>query len=355
MENLGKLIASLSSALRQGKGAPDFWGLVRRLEQSNPSKPRIGYGKHPTEENLRFGQAPFLHFPSSDIAEIIEGKLPGIDATIITYFFGFLGVNGPMPLEFTNYVFQRSHNQYDHTWRRFLDIIHHRMLTFYYRAFAMYQQSICFDRPGDDPIGNCIKSLVGQPPNLGSDLPQERIALTFAHHFGFSIKNQASLENMLRSLFRFNLEVKEFSLAAYDIPANSYAILGNPKTTVLGVNLQIGRTYYSVTQRFEIWIGPIDFNAYQIFMSGLTGFDLLTQTVNLYLDRPLDYHIGFKLLSKSIPTARLGFDWDQGYDAAQLGYSCWIGRLQEEQVILTIDASRINRKRHRESFKEKET
>lgn len=353
MENLRKLIKSLSNHLKQGKYEPDFWGLVRLLEHSNPDLPRLGYGKLPTEENIRFGQVPYLNFPSTDIAEIFEGKTPGVDATIITYFFGLLGVNGPMPLEFTNYIFQRSHNHYDHTWRRFLDIIHHRMLTFYYRAFAMHQQSICFDRPKEDPIASSIKSLTGLPPDsLGYDAAQSKIVLAFAHHFGF-MKNRSSLEDMLRRLFGFNLEVKQFSPADYDIPDDSHAVLVNPKTTTLGVNMQIGRTYYSVTQRFEICIGPIDFNTYQIFMSGLSGFELLAETVNLYLDRPLDYHIGFKLLSKSIPAGRLGFDWEQGFDAAQLGYTCWIGILQEEQVILTIDASRINRKRHRESFKER--
>jgi type VI secretion system protein ImpH len=350
MENLGKLIKSLSNHLRQGKYAPDFWGLVRLLENSKPDLPRLGHGKLPAEENIRFGQVPYLNFPSTDIAEIFEGKIPGVDATVITYFFGLLGVNGPMPLEFTHYVFQRSHNQYDHTWRRFLDIIHHRMLIFYYRAFAMHQQSICFDRPQEDPITNSIKSLAGLPLDMGYDAAQSKITLAFAHHFGF-IKNRASLEDILRRLFGFKLEVNEFSPVVYDIPSDSYAVLGNPKTTSLGVNLQIGRTYYSVTQRFEICIGPIDFNAYQVFMSGLSGFELLVQTVKLYLTRPLDYHIEFKLLSSSIPGARLGFDWEQDFDAAQLGYSCWIGRLQEEQVSLTIDASRINRKKHSASFK----
>jgi type VI secretion system protein ImpH len=147
MENLRRLTKTWAQNLRSGISVPDFWGFVRKLEKSDPSRPRLGYAKHPSEEIIRFGQMPYLYFPPSDIAEIFEGKKTGVVALVFTYFLGLLGVNGPMPLEFTHYVYQRSYNHYDQTWRRFLDIIHHRMHVFYYRAFAQNEQSISFDRP----------------------------------------------------------------------------------------------------------------------------------------------------------------------------------------------------------------
>jgi type VI secretion system protein ImpH len=163
--NIRKLVKSRAMYLRQGVYAPDFWGFVRRLENSNPELPRLGYARHPSLENIRFGQAPFLGFPSADIAEIVEGK-GNIDAAIFTYFFGLLGVNGPMPLEFTNYVYQRSRNHYDHTWRRFLDIINHRFTVFFYRAFSQNEQAISFDRVENDAIASIVKSFAGLPPKL---------------------------------------------------------------------------------------------------------------------------------------------------------------------------------------------
>ncbi|MDR3201173.1 MAG: type VI secretion system baseplate subunit TssG, partial [Spirochaetales bacterium] len=120
MENIRNTVRKASVKLRNGIHAPDFWGFVRKLENANGDKPRLGHAKNPSEENVRFGQTPFLNFPPTDIAEIIEGgRRVGVDATIIVYFFGLLGVNGPMPLEFTNYIFRRSHNYFDNTWRRF--------------------------------------------------------------------------------------------------------------------------------------------------------------------------------------------------------------------------------------------
>ena len=344
-----RLVRALSNNLRRGISAPDFWGFVRRLEKSGKG-PRLGYARRPSEENVRFGQVPFLHFPGTDIAQIIEGK-GSVDATIITYFFGLLGVNGPMPLEFTSYVLRRSYNHFDNSWRRFLDIIHHRMHTFYYRAFAQNRQSISFDRPADDPIAGIVKSLTGLPPDTRYDRKQERLALAFARHLSFALKNRSGLEDMLRVLLKTDLEVKDFIVASYDIPVENRAVLGNRGTATLGLNLQIGRTYLSCTHKFEIRIGPVDFDYYQRLMSGLTGFDVLTQAVNLYLERPLDYGIQFVLLSRTIPAARLGFDWEEtGQDAAQLGYSCWLGKLPGETVALNINAFLLNQNRHCESY-----
>jgi type VI secretion system protein ImpH len=350
MENVRNSIRKASQRLRNGIGAPDFWGFVRKLENANTSKPRLGYGKNPGEENVRFGQAPYLNFPSTDIAEIIEGgRRASVDAVIIVYFFGLLGVNGPMPLEFTNYVFRRSHNYFDNTWRRFLDIIHHRFLSFYYRAYSANQQAISFDRKDEDPISDIIRSLTGLPPDRGFTERRERIALNSAQHFSLLVKNRWGLEDLLRRTFKLESEVREFIPTSYDIPPENYAILGREQNSRLGVNLQIGRTCISITGKFEIRIGPLAFEDYLKFMSGRNGFALLREAVNLYLDRPLDYSVVFSVLCETIPLAQLGFDLEKArWDPPQLGYTCWIGNPDERVVTLTIAAARLDRKKHKE-------
>jgi type VI secretion system protein ImpH len=348
MENLRRLIRSWSHSLRQGIAAPDFWGFVRKLEKNNPGKPRLGRAKHPGDENIRFGQTPHLYFPPTDIAEITEGKRVGLDAVMFTYFFGLLGVNGPMPLEFTHYVQQRSYSHFDHTWRRFLDIIHHRMHVFYYRAFAQNEQSISFDRPGEDPVRELIKGLAGLPPDMGFDPVQEAIVLFRAEDFSFTARNRSGLEHILGRMLKAAVKVRDFVAAPYDLKAEDYAALGNPKTAVLGLNLQIGRSCLCVTRRFEIAIGPIDFSGYQVLMTPSGGFELLQQAVSLYLDRPLDYGFVIQLERDTVPPARLGFDWTQANaDAAQLGYTCWLGAPGRE-LELSIDASRFTRLRRGE-------
>jgi type VI secretion system protein ImpH len=345
MENIRKLVKTHSNNLLKKVSAPDFWGLVRKLENSGGEKPRLGYAKNLADENVRFGQVPFLYLPASDIAQITEGKKEGIDAVIFTYFLGLLGINGPMPLEFTNYIYQRSFNHFDHTWRRFLDIIHHRMHILYYRAFAQNEQSISFDRPGDDKIRNIIKSLSGQPPNTNyENAGNEKMTLSYSHIFSFTARNREGLEKLMRRMLKTNVKVKDFVIAAYDIDPEDYAQLGNQKTALLGVNLQIGRTYLSATRKFEIEIGPIDSRAYQIlFAKPDAVLDTLLQAVRLYLDRPLDYEIVARIGKGIVPPARLGSGGENS-SATQLRYFCWIGNTDRE-LELRIDASKFTKRR----------
>jgi type VI secretion system protein ImpH len=320
------------------------------MEKNNASKPRLGYAKHPSEENIRFGQVPYLSFPASDIAEITEGKRAGVDALMFTYFFGLLGVNGPMPLEFTNYVHQRSYSHYDQTWRRFLDIIHHRMHVFYYRAYVQNEQSISFDRPEDDPVRSIIRSLTALPPEM-ADPVSENIALSYAENFSFMTRNRSGLENILCRMLKTAVKVKDFITAPYDLAPEDYAVLGNPKTVALGVSLQIGRSCLCATRRFEIEIGPIGYDMYQVLMTPASGFEVLRRTINLYLDRPLDYVFVIHLAG-GIPPARLGFDWTQANaDAAQLGYTCRLGN-PDRELELRIGASRFNRRISEETIQE---
>ncbi|MDR2096670.1 MAG: type VI secretion system baseplate subunit TssG [Treponema sp.] len=344
MEDIRRLIRNLSDNLHEGKAAPDFWGLVRKLDKSRPDLPRVGRAKRPMEENIRFGQIPSLSFPPSDIAEIAEGG-GNIDAAIMVYFFGLLGANGPMPHDFTSYIFQRSHNYNDNTWRRFLDIIHHRMLTLYYRAFSINQQAISFDFSADDAITDIIKSLLGMPPDVEIDEKIACIPPAHASNFGFMVKNEAGLEDILYRMFKIDLEVKGFITASYDMPPESYAILGNPKTAVLGRNIQIGRQYVSAAHKFEIRVGPIHFDVYKGLMPGTRGFELLTDTINLYLDRPLEYDLIVKFKSATIPKLQLGSS------TIRLGYCTWVGSFVTDEIVLTIKASRLCRVRHSESYK----
>ena len=60
--------------------------------------------------------------------------------------FGLLGPNGPLPIHITEYVRHRLRHAGDPTLSRFLDLLHHRFLALFYRAWAQAQPHVNRDR-----------------------------------------------------------------------------------------------------------------------------------------------------------------------------------------------------------------
>ena len=54
-------------------------------------------------------------------------------------FFGLFGANGPLPLHLTEYAYGRQLQAGDPSFARFADIIHHRFLGLFHRAWAQAQ------------------------------------------------------------------------------------------------------------------------------------------------------------------------------------------------------------------------
>ncbi|MDR2952893.1 MAG: type VI secretion system baseplate subunit TssG, partial [Treponema sp.] len=159
--------------------------------------------------------------------------------------------------------------------------------------------------------------------------------------FSFLAKNRWGLESLLRGLFKFPLEIRDYIPSFRDIPPDGRAVLGK-KNATLGLDTQIGRTYTSITGKFEIRIGPLSFEEYRSFISGRSGSRLLIEAVALYLDRPLDYSMLFFIQWHTIPLAQLGFDLEEArWDAPRLGYTCWIGNPEDKLTALSIEASRF--------------
>jgi type VI secretion system protein ImpH len=328
----------------------DFRGVVRSLEQlarqQTRMQPRLGYAKRPAEENVRFSQPPHLFFPPSDIAQVADGTRPGVDADIAVYFLGLLGPSGPMPLEFTNYILQRSRTARDTTWEKFLDIIHHRFLTLFYRASVQNEQAVSFDRADSDPISSIVKALAGFTPLLRLEDRRDMLALSFARHYGSATKTREGLEDILRRFLNLPLEVHDFIPAQYEIPEDARAVLGQRSNSTLGVDMQIGRHYTSITKKFDIVIGPVSFFVYREYIAQMQGLKIINEAVRMFLDRPLDYTVTFVVKSLTIPLMRLGYDEDDNemmLEAAQLGYTCWLGNVYSEEVETKIEAKRFRR------------
>ena len=129
----------------------DFFYVLRRLEATHPHRPRLGVAARPADEPIRLGQEPLLDFAPA----ALSGVRPARDArppVIEVRFLGLLGPNGPLPLHLTEYARDRMLHHGDTTFARFLDLINHRFLLLFYRAWAQAQPVTNLDRRDDDRL-----------------------------------------------------------------------------------------------------------------------------------------------------------------------------------------------------------
>ena len=337
MEPARKISRFYAKQLRSGKQDPDFFEFIRRLEQIS-GRHTIGRSSAFQQEPVRFGQMPYLHFPQTSIAEISERER----LLIFVYFMGLTGCNGPLPLEFTNYAFQRSHNYYDFTVRRFHDIINHRFIGLFYRAWKAGEQAVELDLDGGGLITDILRFLSGDSCR-GSELPPHMDAY-WCGIFGNRVKSRAGLEELLNGYFKLPIRIIDQVVFCADIPERCRCLLGKRSTAVLGQTLQLGSRFYSRTRKFIVEIGPVSFEACRFVLPGSQEFNDFTMIVCRYLDRPLEYDLKFILESGTVPHPKL-----DGH--RQLGRDLWLpGSHPGKYVVLVIGASRLMEKKKKKSY-----
>ncbi|WP_409071534.1 type VI secretion system baseplate subunit TssG, partial [Klebsiella pneumoniae] len=127
----------------------DFFQALRRIECESPQLPRLGHSVRLADDPLRLGQKPDCTFAPSTLASVSQAGTAAV-ARPDQFFVGRTGPNGPLPLHLTEYARERQRNVNDATFKRFMDVCPHRLLTLFYRAWAEARPEISHDRIDDD-------------------------------------------------------------------------------------------------------------------------------------------------------------------------------------------------------------
>ncbi|RMH10691.1 MAG: type VI secretion system baseplate subunit TssG [Planctomycetota bacterium] len=301
----------------------DFFQAVRRLDCARTSGEPIGLSTRLGMDPVRFGQNVSMAFAPSTIASVEQGT-GGRAHRFKVNFMGLLGPNGPMPLHLTEYVYEREHNFHDGTLANFLDIFHHRMISLFYRAWAVNQPTASFDRAAVDPLSDRIGTYVASMAGLGSPALRERDRvndLAKLHYIGrlaFQAKNAEGLEAIISDFFRVPARVIEFVGHWMDLPADSRCKLGDsPRTGSLGATAVVGSTIWEVQQKFRIRIGPVGLQAYQRFLPTGQSFGRLVDWVRNYVGFEYRWDAQLVLDRREVPDTRLG-------SSGRLGWTTWL-------------------------------
>src|SRR6202022_596136 len=195
----------------------NFFQAVRRLEAEYRAWPRVGYSVRLDEDFLRFCQVPSLSFPPSSLESVKEAE--GAIRMFVN-FLGMFGPNGPLPQHLTDFARDRYRNAHDRTLVRFMDIFHHRMLSFFYRAWAINQKSADFDRPDKSRFANYYGALfgIGMPGLRERDSVPDWAKIHFSGRLTAHARNAEGLEAILQDYFEIPTAIEEFAGFWMEIP-----------------------------------------------------------------------------------------------------------------------------------------
>lgn len=297
----------------------DFFQAVRRMECAYRDLPRMGEGRRPREDPVRFSQEPSLAFsPCTVAAYVRRGEGPA--ARLFVNFAGLLGPNGPLPLHLTAYARDRERNHGDATFARFLDMFNHRMVALFYRAWASTQQAVSHDRREGDRFTRYYLSLfgLGMPSLRDRDAVADVAKVHYSGRLVCRTRHAEGLQAILQDYFRLPVVIRQFMGQWLDLPDGCKCRLGeSPDTGLLGRTTIVGSRFWECQQTFRIRMGPMTFLEFERLLPGGDSLRRLVDWVRNYTGDELRWDAQLVLKAEEVPRIELG-------RGGRLGWTTWL-------------------------------
>jgi type VI secretion system protein ImpH len=297
----------------------DFFAAVRRLQCGSPNLPRVGHSWSPAQDPVRFAQSPFLDFAAATL-ESVQRKDPSRALVLYSRHFGLLGPNGPLPLCYTEYARERILHHGDPTFAAFCNIFHHRLLSFFFRAWADAQKTVDFDRPSDQHYTEFVASLIGLGMDslLKRESVPDRAKLYFAGRLAQQTRNAEGLEAIVREFFGLRTELQTFVRRWLKLPAESVCKLGVcPETGTLGASAILGLRFWTCQLHFRLRLGPLSLPEYERMLPTGKSFSRLRDWVRQYAGEHYSWDVQLVLARSEVPVIQIG-------RAGLLGWTTWL-------------------------------
>ncbi|AZO71113.1 MULTISPECIES: type VI secretion system baseplate subunit TssG [unclassified Mesorhizobium] len=305
----------------------DFFELLRRLEQRGGL---FGYSGQANREPARLGQQVRLSFSARDVVKFQEAgeKAP---ARVTVANLGLLGPEGPMPLHLTRWVLDRLSQRWftgadaeqtsDTTFVDFVNILQHRMIALYYRAWADAHPAVQIERS----VGGRVRAMLEAMSGIGlpgtQDPELDAVRLRQAGSLANQVDGAERLTLLLATAFKVPVEIKEFVASWITIPAALQSRIGKAYAA-LGRGATIGPRVFSRQSRIELRIGPLGLDDFKSFLPGERRLALFKKAVRDMIGETLDVDLRIVLAREAVPPPKIG--------TVQLGRTSWLARPAEK-------------------------
>lgn len=340
---------ALLDRLRQRACEFDFFQAVWLLERYCAGPTVVGQRGPVADERLRLRPDLSLAFPATDLRRMIAGKQPETGHPLYVLevaFLGLYGVSTPLPLHYAVEVL-RGAAGVGADWpepgratspvRDVLDVVHHRALSLFYRAWLKYRYERMFAAPQRDVITEYLRLLIGCPGTYDEatlGVPPIRL-LRYA---GVLTQRPRSAMTLAGLLFDYwgdiPVQVEQFIGQWVPLDPADVTRLGAANSQ-LGVSVTVGDQVYDLGGAFNIRVGPVDWETYLTFVPGGVRFRQTRALTRLYCCDPLAFTFQVTLRPGAVPETQLTLDDRAGC----LGLTSWVRTADLGETSVTFTAT----------------
>ena len=297
-----------------------FFELLRRLERDGA---RFGRSGGPSREPARLGQRARLTFGTRDIA----GFHPGAPLKVDVEVLGLLGPEGALPLHITRWIMGRMSDRWftdgsdaasDTTFLDFCNLLQHRMMALYWRAWADARPEVQIEHDAAGRVRALVEALAGVAlPGTRPKRPdtQTRLKMRHATSLGRQVYSVERLTAYLGDVLAAPVNLVEFLGAWTEIPARLQSRLGHAHAQ-LGRSAVIGGRSFQRQTLVELRVGPLPLARFAEFLADPALTARLRHAIRHAMGREMEFNLRLVLAREDIPDARLG--------QCQLGRTTWL-------------------------------
>ncbi len=359
-------------------GEPDsfeFFQAVRLLEifarkdeqsGSHVANKPIGFDHPAALEAIRFQLHQSLAFPEKEIIKLDShastfNNQERLQFLLSVSLFGLTGSSGVLPYHYTELILQRYRFK-DFSLGNFLDLFNHRSLAIYYRAankyrFNTYVEQQVLEKPNNtqvqetgfsqtDLFTDTLRSLAGLNTQQGlHGLPElsDQI-LKYTAYFIQKPRSATALQRMLADYFQLPVTVAPFAAQWQTIIPDMRTRLpgkGMPlgQNSRLGCDAMLGHKIWSAQSKFNIHIGPLNYQQYESLAPDSRKLKALHSLIRLYVGIELDYDITLHIPANEMPTARLE---TKSQRPLQIGWNAFMPARHQENKTVKIRISQAD-------------
>ena len=305
-----------------------FFELLRRLERDGA---RFGRAGGPSREPARLGQRARLTCGTRDVAGFHPGTPPKVDVEVL----GLLGPEGALPLHLTRWVMGRMSDRWftegsdaasDTTFLDFCNLLQHRMMALYWRAWADARPEVQIEHEAASRVRALVEALAGvalpgTKPNLPD--PQTRLKLRHATSLGRQVYSVERLTDYLGDVLDAPVSLVEFLGTWTGIPPRLQSGLGRQHAG-LGRSAVVGARSFQRQTLVELRIGPLPLARFTEFLADPELTARLRHAIRHAMGREMEFDLRLVLAREEIPDARLG--------QCQLGRTAWLAPKRQQDA-----------------------